>query len=175
MHLELCDPNFVEPNGTTRDELVAQDLLHPWILKTEELHGTLERLCQVTLCDGRVILLARFAQAWYLDCFTPATEAESHREFSVFLSLEAMHAWWGLHRYLTGTVAHAEQWQAFLHAVTPKRSENPPPLCQHCGLPRSHHAEVAGVVLCTDPVQGLIGGCTPWQWTPISAEEATPC
>jgi hypothetical protein len=111
------DPH--RPYGTTRESFFEMyPEVRDQIEQHEHTYGPFERIATISLRDGRVVCLARYATAWYINFLRPG-EAPTMQDLQCFLSPEAMIALWGLHEYLRTPQTHAQDWEAFLEAITP--------------------------------------------------------
>jgi hypothetical protein len=114
---QVHDADAGRPYGTSRAAFVALcPELEDRILQEEARFGPFERIASLAMRDGRVVFLARYAQAWYIHFFRPGAEA-TDEELQCFLSPEAMLALWALYDYLRTPQSHAADWALFVAAV----------------------------------------------------------
>lgn len=131
MHADTSDAG--RPYGTTREQFLATrvgPLMADWLEDVEARYGRLERIASLTLADDRIVVLARFAQAWMVNFSNPG-KAPTECELQCFLSFEAMIGLWGLYQYLTTKETHESAWEAFLAARKPVPAAATPAAKEH--------------------------------------------
>jgi hypothetical protein len=122
----IQDADAPRPPGTTRAAFVARfPECEALIAQEEARFGPFERIASLAMRDGRAVVLARYAQAWYVS-FSRPDDAATPEGFECFLSPEAMVALWALYDYLRTPPSHAADWALFRAAVAQAESPGSP-------------------------------------------------